>query len=572
MAQVKGDDHLSINGKQATSVGASRSLSVGGDVVEIFNSNHNEKTTGINYLKARGVVIEASTGITLKCGGSNVVIDPAGVTLKGALVTLDGGMVKIGSGPGSPPAVGVKRPAAKPAAPGSAIDADIADPSKVAKAKVAKAHELEEIPFTHAAFNAPTGNMGIGTPAPPAWSKPPNPSCAKKRGGDDKLSQEVETTYQEVMNNPNAKPECIKRSQDVMSDRERFNSYREALPYAQAASDLNELGDGDDDKKKQLKREKACVSMLPVDDADKLNAELGLPKGTITDEMLRNDKTGFRAALFRDESTGKLILAGRDTQPNSLVDWQTNTRNGQGLDTPQYKAMRDLAKILKKKKVECDLSGYSKGGGLAQEAGLISKKSKVYVFNSAGLHEKSLARTGGHKSFDKLESRTKSFSSEGEFLTFMNDTTDTKQQVANAKFLRDELKGDGWFEAYPMKVKYRNPEMKAKLDKKGWFDSDPDPDFAQDKADYIKELDGMIVQYEEKLKKGEDFRIFPPIHSGSHQTVVGSGDYIPGLGTKNPNIAKMAQHLMSRVLGPMKKSVDRDRLSLDKFVSMCGSP
>ena len=67
------------------------------------------------------------------------------------------------------------------------------------------------------------------------------------------------------------------------------------------------------------------------------------------------------------------------------------------------------------------------------------------------------------KSFDKLEARTKSFSSEGEFLTFMNDTSDTKQQVANAKFLRDELKG-GWFEAYPMKVKYRNPEMKAKQD------------------------------------------------------------------------------------------------------------
>ena len=82
----------------------------------------------------------------------------------------------------------------------------------------------------------------------------------------------------------------------------------------------------------------------------------------------------------------------------------------------------------------------------------------------------------------------------------------------------------------------------------------------------------MIAQYEEKVKKGEDFRIFPPVRSGKHQAVVGSGDYIPGLDTKNPNIAKMAQHLMSRVLGPLKKSVDRDRLSLDKFVRMCGSP
>ena len=38
----------------------------------------------------------------------------------------------------------------------------------------------------------------------------------------------------------------------------------------------------------------------------------------------------------------------------------------------------------------------------AQEAGMVSKKSEVYVFNSAGLHENSLARTGGQKSFDKL--------------------------------------------------------------------------------------------------------------------------------------------------------------------------
>ncbi|MEJ2694268.1 MAG: type VI secretion system tip protein TssI/VgrG, partial [Candidatus Thiodiazotropha sp.] len=157
--QVKGDDHLTVGGKQAISITESYSLTVGNDVIEIFKGNHNEATTASYFLKANGSIIEATTGITLKCGGSHVVIDPSGVTVKGPQVTVDGSQLKIASGPGSPPTAGVKRPAAKPAAPESALDADIADPGKVSKAKVAKAHELEEIPFKRAAFNRPAGGM-----------------------------------------------------------------------------------------------------------------------------------------------------------------------------------------------------------------------------------------------------------------------------------------------------------------------------------------------------------------------------------------------------------------------------
>ena len=154
MERIQGDDNLTVGGKQAISVGASHSLTVGGDVIEIFQSSHNEQTAGDYYLKAQGIVIEATTGITLKCGGSNVVIDPSGVTIKGALVTLDGGMVKILSGPGSPPTSGIKRTAVKPAAPEVALQADTADPGKVSKAKVSKAEEQRaEIPFKPSAFD-----------------------------------------------------------------------------------------------------------------------------------------------------------------------------------------------------------------------------------------------------------------------------------------------------------------------------------------------------------------------------------------------------------------------------------
>jgi type VI secretion system secreted protein VgrG len=92
-------------------------------------------------------------GITLKCGGSNVVIDPSGVTIKGALVTLDGGMVKIASGPGSAPTAGSAGSAVNPAVPEAALEADTADPGKVSKAKASKAEQQRaEIPFKPSSF------------------------------------------------------------------------------------------------------------------------------------------------------------------------------------------------------------------------------------------------------------------------------------------------------------------------------------------------------------------------------------------------------------------------------------
>jgi hypothetical protein len=189
----------------------------------------------------------------------------------------------------------------------------------------------------------------------------------------------------------------------------RFNRYRDALPYARATQDLNELGDDQDNEAKRGEREKKCLTLLSGSAAN-LNASLGLPEGTIRDEHLRDDTTGFRAAVYRSEMDGRYILVARDTQPPSLVDWKTNTDNGAGRDTAQYQSMRELAGLLNKKGVDFDIAGYSKGGGLAQEAGLVSPESEVRVFNSAGLSQESLSagRTGA-SSFDSLMARTRSF-------------------------------------------------------------------------------------------------------------------------------------------------------------------
>ena len=181
---------------------------------------------------------------------------------------------------------------------------------------------------------------------------------------------------------PNDASECAKKASTLAPVLQRFNRYRDALPSARAAADLNQLGDKPGDKPSKM----PCLTRLPTDGAG-LSQALGLPAGRIPDSNLRDDATGFRAAMYRDESTKSLILVPRDTQPDSLVDWETNTRNGTGLDTEQYSQMRQLTGRLNNSGVNFDLAGYSKGGGLAQEAGLVNTDAQVTVFNSAGLHD-----------------------------------------------------------------------------------------------------------------------------------------------------------------------------------------
>jgi hypothetical protein len=328
------------------------------------------------------------------------------------------------------------------------------------------------------------------------------------------------------------------------------------LPSARAAADLNELGD----QSGAQPSSKPCLTRLPVQ-ADRLNDTLGLRPGTLQDTDLRNDKTGFRAALYRDENTGQMILVPRDTQPDSLVDWQANTRNGHGEDTPQYQAMRSLTGKLASNDRAFDIAGYSKGGGLAQEGGLVSGGSQVRLFNSAGLPDAALARTG-QADFDSLVSRSKAFSADGEFLTYMNDTVDPGQNIVNAHFLRNELAGEGSWVA-PIDIKTANPAMRGH----------PDPAFPAQKADYLKELDGEVDAMQTAYDTGGTVARFPAVRAATRETIVDSatavGDLM-GARSDQPTLGKLNQHRMQVVLEAMERDVASDRQQLQDFLKECG--
>ena len=72
---------LKVGGEQKTSVDGSLSLTVGGNVNEVFNADHSETVAGKVSVQGSTIVLEGSTNITLKVGGSYIAISPAGVKI-----------------------------------------------------------------------------------------------------------------------------------------------------------------------------------------------------------------------------------------------------------------------------------------------------------------------------------------------------------------------------------------------------------------------------------------------------------------------------------------------------------
>jgi hypothetical protein len=249
--------------------------------------------------------------------------------------------------------------------------------------------------------------------------------------------------------------------------------------------------------------------------------------------------------------------------------------------------MRRLTETLVKKGVQFDLTGYSKGGGQAQFAGLFSTNSQVRIFNSAGLPDNALEGTG-QSSFQPLSARTRAFNAEGDFLTYMNTTTDPAKQLNNARFLRNELAGEG-SGINPINITYRNPAMKPAVDAYGWCQHeasqynksakhdpitcvDPDPMFSKAKADYLQGMDTMIREATVKAAKGEPFRLFPPIRAGSEETLpnsMSSAGRLLGATKDESNLGKLIQHQIGNVVGGLEETNKADREILHLFADNC---
>jgi hypothetical protein len=91
---------LNVTGKEAVQIGGSKSLTVKGDVIEVFKGKHSEVVTSDHYLKADNIVIEGMTNVTIKVGSSYIAIEAGGISLgtSGTISLTDSGGLTIQSG------------------------------------------------------------------------------------------------------------------------------------------------------------------------------------------------------------------------------------------------------------------------------------------------------------------------------------------------------------------------------------------------------------------------------------------------------------------------------------------
>jgi uncharacterized protein involved in type VI secretion and phage assembly len=117
--KITGHRSVKLEAKDALDVAGSQSVVVGGDVFHDFGGNHDHKVASEYHIKAATIVVEADSGISLKCGSNFVLIDSAGVTIVGTQIKLNSGGAALTSSISG-----------GPASPAEPEDADAATPGK----------------------------------------------------------------------------------------------------------------------------------------------------------------------------------------------------------------------------------------------------------------------------------------------------------------------------------------------------------------------------------------------------------------------------------------------------------
>ena len=84
----KGDLKQTVHNDKIEKIGNDKDIDVGGKLVEKIATSHKEDV-------GTSLTIKAGTKIELKVGGSSLVIDNKGVTIKGPMITVDGKMTEV---------------------------------------------------------------------------------------------------------------------------------------------------------------------------------------------------------------------------------------------------------------------------------------------------------------------------------------------------------------------------------------------------------------------------------------------------------------------------------------------
>lgn len=235
---------------------------------------------------------------------------------------------------------------------------------------------IEEAEIKAAAFDAP-GDLFGDTGTPPDIDDVRRSHEELGRSAED-LDRELAAVDREIRENPDPAAQghllerrtVLQQERDVIGIRQEVvRAQTHALAADDAYNDKSELG--------------ANSHLERLSEAD-------LRASGFKTDLLRDDGSGYFAAVYKDKVTGEIIVANRGTEgafnPEGNKDWGANFSQGAGNLTPQY--MQALSVALEAKHVfgdNIDFTGHSLGGGLASIQ-IAATGLDGTTFNSSGLH------------------------------------------------------------------------------------------------------------------------------------------------------------------------------------------
>jgi type VI secretion system secreted protein VgrG len=114
--KVGADSHLTVVANRNELVGETWSITVGSNLQVQVGTNHALEAGQEIHLVAPTIVLEATTGMTLKVGGNFITLNPAGISIMGTILNLNSGGAPL-DGSGSKPTAPAEPAEAQPTAP-----------------------------------------------------------------------------------------------------------------------------------------------------------------------------------------------------------------------------------------------------------------------------------------------------------------------------------------------------------------------------------------------------------------------------------------------------------------------
>ena len=200
----------------------------------------------------------------------------------------------------------------------------------------------------------------------------------------------------------------------------RLEQNNTAVERARLAKDTYNVGQGDPPE---------GWDRVGKDDMDKLGIKTNrFPQFKSDFNPDEYKKGGFYPELYKSRKDvfgeEKYVLSFRGTIPTSLQDWgEGNIKQGVGAESEYYSSAMAIASNIKEatagKGMQLETTGHSLGGGLATAGGIVADVP-FYAFDPAGVHPKTLERSGAFTR-EQANKLGQNYYAKGEILTFVQN-------------------------------------------------------------------------------------------------------------------------------------------------------